>query len=352
MLSAMLAEPPRDAHPAAAWSDVLALFGLPSPLHPPTIVVGGWSHGVWKVETPDGVYAIKEMTQQPGDWWIEQLESAMAFELAAWRSGRITMAEPIPVVGSGQLLGRLETSMLGRSRGYRCHRWLDGEPSAGVVPDAERSRQVGTIVADLARLGIHTGTTADQLPWNAIDAFEETVEEAGEKGMDWANSLGGLRPLVTTLREEFVALAARAVSTAVMHRDFDPKNTLVQVDRKIALLDWDYAGPRLVASELLDAALSFAGGPVGADEACVLAAVEAYLDAGGPPLIWSDAAPPLVEEGFRWIMLNAWRCLGHRGVSPEQQSFAGSLLRGLISEWPESVRATRAWAVRLATADL
>ncbi len=31
MLSVMLAEPPRDAHPVAPWPGVLALFGLPSP---------------------------------------------------------------------------------------------------------------------------------------------------------------------------------------------------------------------------------------------------------------------------------------------------------------------------------
>ena len=139
-----------------------------------------------------------------------------------------------------------------------------------------------------------------------------------------------------------------AVPTAVMHRDFDPKNTLTGVQGEIVLLDWDYAGSRLLASELLDAALFFARGPAVADEACVLAALEGYVESGGPPVLWSLAAPPLVEEGFRWIMLNAWRCLGHRGVSSEQRSFVCSLLQGLISGWPESIAATRAWALRLA----
>lgn len=342
----MLAGPPRDADPLAPWAEILGLFGLPSPLHPPTVVAGGWSHGVWSVETPVGTYSIKEMVGQPGDWWIEQLDTAMAFELVAWRSGTIPMAEPIPVFGSDQLLGRLGDGS--RSRGYRCHRWVEGEGCAGLVPDLARSRRVGSIVADLVRLGLHKGTTADQLPWNAIDAFEETVEEASRKGLDWAESLGDLRPCLAKLRDDFVELAARAVPTSILHRDLDPKNTVVRADGEIALLDWDYAGPRVIASELLDAALSFAGGPVDADEACVLATIDSYLDSGGAPVSWGDAAPPLVEEGFRWIMLNAWRCLGHRSVSPEQQSFAGSMVRGLATRWPESASATQAWALRLA----
>ncbi len=341
----MVVGPPRETHPAAPWSEVLALFGLPPLLHPPTIVVGGWTHGLWRVKTLDGTYAIKEMVVQPGDWWIEQLDTAMDFELAAWRSGRILMAEPVPVAGSDQLLGRVQVGV--SSRGYRCHRWVQGEPCHGLVPDLQRSRRVGMIVAGLARLDIQKGTTADQLPGNAIDAFEKTVEEASGKGMEWAKSLSDLRPYVATLREEFAELAAKAVPTAIMHRDLDPKNTLAGVLGEIVLLDWDYAGPRLLASELLDAALSFAGGPADADEACVLGPIEGYVESGGPPVLWSLAAPPLVEEGFRWIMLNAWRCLGHRGLSPQQRSFACSLLRGLISEWPESITATRAWALRL-----
>lgn len=341
----MAVGPPRAAHPVAPWSEVLGLFGLPPLLHPPITVIGGWTQGVWRVETLDGSYAIKEMAIPPGDWWIEQLDGAIAFELAAWRSGRIFMAEPVQAAGTDQLLRRVQVGV--SSLGYRCHRWVDGEPCHGLVPDVERSRRVGMIVAELARLDIHKGTTADQLPWNAIDAYERTVEEASDKGMEWAKSLNDLRPYVETLRHEFAELVAKAVPTAVMHRDLDPKNALSGIQGEIVLLDWDYAGPRLLVSELLDAALSFAGGPVYAEEACVLATIQGYVESGGPPVFWSLAAPPLVEEGFRWIMLNAWRCLGHRNLSADQRAFACQLLRSLIREWPEQIAAMRAWALRL-----
>lgn len=105
----------------------------------------------------------------------------------------------------------------------------------------------------------------------------------------------------------------------------------------------------LVACELLDAALSFAGGPSDADEACVLTTVDAYGDAGGPPLDFTDAAAPLVEGGFRWIMLNAWRALGHRGVPEHEKQFAAEVVQDLAPAWPASAAATRRWAQDLGT---
>lgn len=312
----------------------------------PVLVSGGWSHSVWRVQTVEGDYVIKEIVDRPDAWWIEQMQTALAFELAAWRSRTIPMAEPIATVGTGLLLGGLRVGQ--RQRSYRCHRWVEGHPCLELPPDDERSQRVGEIVAGLARLGFHHGTTADQLPWNALDAYDDTVDEAASEGMDWAQALAALRPHVAELRDDFVDLAHRATPTMLMHRDLDPKNASLRPDGQVALFDWDYAGPRLLASELLGAALSFAGGPLAAEEGCVRACVEAYRKSSALPVDFSDAAAPLIEERFRWTMLNTWICLGHRGASPEQQAFAGSLVRSLAPGWPESAFATRTWARWLA----
>lgn len=77
--------------------------------------------------------------------------------------------------------------------------------------------------------------------------------------MAWAKSLSDLRPYVRTLREEFAELATKELPTPIMHRDLDPKNMLAGGEGEVVPVDWKYVGPRLLASELLDAALSFAG---------------------------------------------------------------------------------------------
>ncbi len=301
---------------------------------------------MWRVHTAEGVYAIKEIADGAPRSWIDHMESAMAFELAAWRAGIIAMAEPIPAAVTGRLLAGLQAG--GRHRSYRCHRWVEGQPCLDLPPDAERSRQVGLIVAELARLDVQHGTTADQLAWNALDAYDDTVDEARSMGLDWAHVLAALGPLLAELREDLVDLARRARPMEFVHRDLDPKNSSFRPDGRVALFDWDYAGPGLLASELLGAALSFAGGPHAAEEGCLIATVEAYQASGAPAVDFIDAEALLNEVSFSWIMLNAWHGLGHRGASPAQQAFAGSLVRDLAPRWPESVMATKTWARRLA----
>jgi hypothetical protein len=340
----MLTGPPRDVDPVAEWRAVMALFGRSAPRSTPSVVLGGWSHSVWRVDTNDGTYAIKEMREGRGAWWIDKLNTATTFELAAWNTGTVSMAEPIPVASGEGLLGRLEAGHA--HRWYRCHRWLDAKPCLGEEPDPARSARVGTIVAALADLGVQKGSTADQLEWNALDAYDDTVAEATAKGLDWAPDLADLRPHVDRLRHDFADLARRAIPLSVTHRDIDPKNTARHTNGDVALFDWDNAGPRLIESELLDAALSFAGDGLHIDEACVLATLDASVDATGRRHDFAYAPTTLVESGFRWIMLNAWRSLGHRDVTPEQQAFAGSMVTTLAGRWPVEAELLRQWATR------
>lgn len=116
---------------------------------------------------------------------------------------------------------------------------------------------------------------AENLAWNALEAYDATVDEAVATARDWAPLLMSLRPLVEELRSEFENLRDRAEPMLVMHRDVNPKNAVQRGDGVVALVDWDYAGPVLPASELLGVALSFAGGPSDADEDCVSACIDA-----------------------------------------------------------------------------
>jgi hypothetical protein len=342
MLCGMAPGPPRDADPIADWIEVMSLFGLPGPRSRPSAVSGGWSHSVWRVDTDAGVYAIKEMAEGRGASWMEQLATAVAFEVAAWRRGAIAMAEPISLAGSDGFFGRMEAGS--RHRWYRCHRWIAGEPCLGADPDLGRSAQVGGIVAELSLLELKNGSTADQLAWNALDAYEDTVTEAHTRGFTWAGALAEIQPHVERLRRDLVDLARREVPMWMSHRDIDPKNTVTRPDGVVALLDWDNAGPRLLESELLDAAISFAGEGVDIDGRCVAATMDAYRDAGGRPLTFEAAATPIAADGFSWMMFNAWRALGHRDVSPEQETFAGAMVEQLAATWPAETDAVRSWA--------
>jgi hypothetical protein len=197
-------------------------------------------------------------------------------------------------------------------------------------------------VAAISRLNMEKGTTADQLPWNALEGYNDTVAEARSRGFEWADALAALEPQVERLHRELTDLALRAVPMRMSHRDLDPKNSAVRADGALVLFDWDNAGPTLLESELLEAATSFAG--PGVDTDCCSATFDAYVRAGGRPLDFEHAAAPIAADGFGWIMLNAWRSLGHRDATPEQQTFAGAMVTQLATTWPAEVEQIRSLA--------
>jgi hypothetical protein len=333
-----MAGPPRDDTPAIPLTAVLGLFGVTSELDRVDVVAGGWSHQVWRVQAGTSAFAIKQLRRERGDWWMDQLRAACKFEWAAWSAGTVAMAEPVEVEGGRGLLGEL--TKWSEDYVYRCHRWVSAAPCDDDPPSISRSRQVGAMVAALSALRFRSpGTTADHLPWNALDAFDDTVAEAHDRSLSWAADLQSLRPGVTRLRSEFRELASRGTALAFAHRDFDPKNAGTTPDGSVVLFDWDYAGPRLAASELLDVAISFAGGPESLERDCITATFESYRQNGGTPVHFGDAAPVIVEESFRWLMLNAWRAMGHRNVTEEQADFANSLVPELARKWPSSAEA-------------
>ena len=341
--------PPAATRPEAEWEAVLSEFGLGQLAAAPEGVVGGWSHHVWKVSTEGGAFAVKEMTEEPADtWWPERSDVAAALELAAWRGGEIPMAEPI-AARSGALTARLRTAAGPRT--YRCHRWVEGRRCLDLAPSPEHAASVGRSVATIAALGLPAGTTEDQLPWEGLDVYGATREFAEAEGVSWAGTFGGLQELVDGVRAVFTDLRGRGIPMQVLHRDIDPKNAAVVADGTVALFDWDYAGPRLPGAEFLDAALSFSGGDVDADPACVWAFADAYVERAGvlPSL---DGAPEvLLEQTLRWIVLNARRALRVSGSAPERLARAVSVVTSLAPSMCAASKVIHGWARRLAEGD-
>lgn len=353
----MVIPPPPSLRPVAGWDEVAALFGFGALVGDPIGVVGGWSHHLWRLETDSGSFAVKELVPASSGWWAERLEDAIGLEKAAWAAGTVPMAEPIPVAGSGRLVGAV--LVRGQEHRYRCHRWVEGTPGLELSPSEGVSARVGASVAAVAALGLDGGTSASCLASDALDVYEATVAEAKIQGAGWADELDRLQPLVEELRADLADLAGRAEPLLIMHRDVDPKNACLRADGAVALFDWDYSGPALPGAELLGAALAFARRGGGAEplhragrlqvsETCLVATLDAYERVTGHLPDMRGAAAPRVEEGFRWLMLNARRALGWEPATPDQAKRAEPVVTSMCSDWPRGTAAVRAWASWLA----
>ena len=353
----MVIPPAPSLRPVAGWDEIGSLFGLGPVVGYPIGVVGGWSHHLWRLETDAGSFAVKELVPATSSWWAERLEEAIQLEQAAWAAGTVPMAEPIPVAGSGWLVGAV--LLRGHEHRYRCHRWVEGTPCMELSPSEAASASVGAGVAAIAALGLDGGTSTSCAASDALNAYEATVAEAKRQGAGWADELDRLKPLVEELRADLADLAGRAEPLLIMHRDVDPKNASMRADGAVALFDWDYSGPVLPGAELLGAALSFARRGGGAEplhragrpqvnEAYLAATLDAYERVAGHLPDMTGAAAPRVEEGFRWLMLNARRALGWEPATPDQAKRAEPVVTSMCSDWPRGAAAVRAWASRIA----
>jgi Ser/Thr protein kinase RdoA (MazF antagonist) len=255
------------------------------------------------------------------------------------------MAEPMPAAtGGGWVAEVSSTDRQGAT--VRCHRWVPGVPATAVAPSPGMAADVGRSLAALHALGlVAPETTATGLAGLSLAAWHQTVTQARQAGLTWAGELAGLTGLVEQLTERLQALRDRGRPMVWSHRDLDPKNAVVRPDRRVALLDWDYAGAILAASELLVTALSFAGGTLQPDAGCIRACVGGFLDAGGhlqPPDLLDTAV--IHQESLDWLWLNVDRCLGRRLRDPADQQLGQRLAPQLLAAFAAEVAGVDRWA--------
>jgi hypothetical protein len=235
------------------------------------------------------------------------------------------MAEPMPAATGGGWLAEVAATT-GERATVRCHRWVPGPPATGLAPNPAMAADVGRSLAAIHALGlVAPATTGTGLAGLSLADWHQTVTQAHRAGLAWAGQLAALTPVIEQLAQRLHALQGQGRPMVLSHRDLDPKNAVVRPDRRVALLDWDYAGPTLTASELLVTALSFAGGALQPDAGCVRACVRGFVDAGGtlePPDLLDTAV--IHRESLGWLWLNVDRCLGRRLRAPAAQRLAPS----------------------------
>lgn len=314
-------------------------FGL-DPFAEPEPVNEAWSNEVYRLRTRTGDHAVKLFAAGLDSERLGRLRRGMAFEAAVLGSGAVPMARPVPVEGAGSWLAEVDTPA-GR-RLARCHAWVAGTPATVVAPTAQLVRDVGRSLGVLHALGRPGGDTSG-LPPPDLDRWNRAVQGALDAGLDWSTELAELTPLVEELAEQVAELRGQRRPMLVSHRDLDPKNAVVQADGRVALTDWDYAGPVLPDVELVTAATSFAGPDVRED--LVGEFVRAYRAAGGTARPTDSLATVAESADTDWLLRNVEARV--RADSDEDLETRDRFSRELIASFAADVADLRTWSDRI-----
>jgi aminoglycoside phosphotransferase (APT) family kinase protein len=267
----------------------LDLLGIP--LAPMTRVPGKASNRVYRLDTDQGSFAVKELDTDRG--WEYRFDDVFRLETAAFKAG-IPMPEPISATATTVV-----------------HRWVEGDPlPEGPVPRAF-AFEVGQILANLHSLIVDwidgPATNPEQRDW------AELADRAAATGQPWAEELA-------TNVATFEAIAVYVNESeppgpvVLTHRDVQPWNLLNRAGHPV-VLDWEISGRMEVSSELASTALGLAKGSTFEDvDAAVLRAVlDGYVEGGGSlPRLGPDWFAYMIGGWLDFTRRNIVRCVSGR----------------------------------------
>lgn len=252
-------------------------------------VHGGFANRVYRVDTDQGSFAVKELNLVDRRWPY-RVDDVFRFERAAFAAG-IPMPEPISA-----------------SHDILVHQWVDGHK----VPEAPVSQafafEIGEILARIHALGVEWTHVSIEDP--APRDWPELAERAAATGQPWADELASNVETLLAIAH-FVDTCERPSPVVLTHIDIQPWNLLARDGRPV-VLDWELSGTLELASELGSTALSLAKGPGFEDiEPTIFRAVlDGYVAGGG-------TLPPSGPSWFvfmigGWLGFTRWnilRCL-------------------------------------------
>jgi len=256
------------------------LSRLGAPIGPMTRVHGGFANRMYRLDTDQGSFAVKELNLLDRRWTY-RAEDVFRFERAAFDAG-IPMPEPISA-----------------SHDTLVHRWVEGEkmPEAPVSP--AYAYEIGEILARIHALDV---AWPDVLLDDPVSPdWPELAERATATGQPWAGALASHVETFTAIAH-FVDTCERPGPVVLTHRDIQPWNLLSREGRPV-VLDWELSGMLDLSGELGSTALSLAKGP-GFDDlrpGIFRSVLDGYVSGGG-------ALPPPGPSWFVYL-IGGW--LGH-----------------------------------------
>ena len=191
-----------------------------------TPVSGGQLNRMWRFDTDDGSFAVKELNLDRG--WTYRHDDVYRFERAAFHAG-IPMPEPIAAN---------ETLLV--------HRWVDGERAPLRPVSADLAREVGGVVARIHALDVDW--THVSIPDPSPTEEDWVALAARAAGQPWADELASIAPVLGAIGR-FVDDTGEPAPIVLSHRDVSQKNLLV-VDGHAVLVDWEISGRQPLAFEL------------------------------------------------------------------------------------------------------
>jgi Ser/Thr protein kinase RdoA (MazF antagonist) len=270
--------------PLPAAEIVAERFGWSRPLAM-TLAGEGQMGRIWRLDTPDGPYAVKELH------WARDVaaeETAVARQVAFCETARAAgVAAPANLrTTASRYVTALPSEHGGRL--IRAYEWIDGRPLN--ESDSGAAVWVGQTTAIIEGIAAPAGDQEPD-PWfmqtPSAEDWGALVKRCEAAGQPWADQLRRAVPGLLALGERMESLEREEL--VIAHTDFQRQNVLVEPDGRFVLLDWDDACPTTLRRNLGQVINNWHIQHTRVDHEGLRQTFRGYRDAGGKAEIVSIA---------------------------------------------------------------
>ena len=271
-------------------------------------VRGGFHHCMWRLETQDGCFAVKQLAQD-----MDMENPAIVAQINATEvTAREFCSHGIPALHS-LYVDRHHLQLLD-GVGYLVYPWSDATACHRNRIEERHAVIVASTLAHIHRSNIHVPELRD-VPSFPVTAERviELVRLARQRNVRYSQILEErLDDILRIVELHGPALERLEVNQVISHGDLDHKNILWTEAGDPLLIDWESARRLNPTYELLLEALDWGGITANFDARPFTTILQAYVDAGGR--IVEDMIPAASDaiQGawVNWLLYNVGRAVG------------------------------------------
>lgn len=298
----------------------------------PCAISGGLLHKMYRVETSQGVYAIKvlnpEIMQRP-----DALQNMINSEQVSH-----ALAEVVPMVAAKEFDGKHVVEFEGIW--FMVFDWLSG--ASVFAPEITKGHcaKIGRVLGKIHAVNVKIAGMEAKAEVRNVFAWEELLEswcrlnankEVPSEGLEALKNF--LPELLVLDKETVTALQQISSFQVISHRDLDPKNVMWQGEQPY-LIDWEAAGyvnPYQELVEVLNYWITDANGAYDYEKFTAL--INEYaksIDVKSAD--WNTVLKAGFDGMLGWLEYNVRRAAGLCGSGEEERQLGTQQVLGTIAE--------------------
>jgi len=259
------------------FNELCEKLSLGEIINEPVQVKGGFLHLMYKVETNEGLYAIKVLNPQ-----IMKRPPAMGHFILSEKVANIAYEKGIRALPAMIIQGKSIHELDGQY--YLVFPWFKDKSTKPYKIDVKKCKVIGSLFAQIHNLDLSSLDHDEEIPAEfSIVEWNDFENAVGKEKPVWLEEfLSKKDALYEIERRTNDCLKKSAKDMVLGHRDLGPKNVLWDNNNEPMVIDWESTGLINPSAELFEFALYWADeGDKGYNENAFCALVDSYLINGG-----------------------------------------------------------------------